>query len=130
MPRPPTPHPTDGELEILHVLWDLGSAPLSEICSTLRRQRPVATTTVATMLKLMEEKQLVKKSQGEKTYLWAARISRQSATRGFVRKLLDRAFDGSAQRLVAHLLQEGQLSAKERAELRKLLDDKSQEKKS
>ena len=50
MPRPPSTHPTDGELEILRVLWENGTSSLGAICETLRREREVAATTVATML--------------------------------------------------------------------------------
>jgi len=124
MARPLSSHPTDGELEILNILWEHGPSPLGEICSALRETRPLATTTVATMLKLMLDKQLVKKSEGEKGYVWSARLTRQSAKKSFVRKLLDRAFDGSAQHLVAHLFEAGHLSEKDREEIRKLLDHK------
>jgi len=124
MARPSTPHPTDGELEILNILWDQGPSPLGEICGALRKVRPVATTTVATMLKLMLEKELVKKGEGEKGYVWSARISRNSAKKSFVRRLLDRAFEGSAQHLVAHLFEAGHLSEKDLEELRKLLNRK------
>jgi BlaI family penicillinase repressor len=124
MARPLSSHPTDGELEILNILWEHGPSPLGEICSALRETRPLATTTVATMLKLMLDKQLVKKSEGDKGYVWSARLTRQSAKKSFVRKLLDRAFDGSAQHLVAHLFEAGHLSEKDREEIRKLLDHK------
>jgi len=124
MARPLSPHPTDGELEILNILWDHGPSPLGEICSALREIRPLATTTVATMLKLMLDKQLVKRAEGEKGYVWSARLTRNSAKKSFVHKLLDRAFDGSAQHLVAHLLEAGHLSDRDREEIRKLLDRK------
>lgn len=124
MARPLSPHPTDGELEILNILWERGPSPLGEICAALREIRPVATTTVATMLKLMLDKQLVKKAEGEKGYVWSARLTRNSAKKSFVRKLLDRAFDGSAQHLVAHLFEAGHLSEADREEIRKLLDRK------
>jgi predicted transcriptional regulator len=56
MARRASTHPTDGELEILRVLWDYGNASLGEICDALRRERDVATTTVATMLRVMLDK--------------------------------------------------------------------------
>lgn len=122
MARHPSPHPTDGELEILHVLWDSGPSGLGQICKALQRKRQIATTTVATVLKVMLEKKLVKRTQGARGYLWSAKLSRRAATTGMIRKLLDRVFDGSAERLVAHLLETGELSDGDRAELRRLLD--------
>jgi predicted transcriptional regulator len=122
MARPGSSQPTDGELEILQVLWDEGPAELGTICAALRRRRPVATTTVATMLKVMLAKKLVKRTDGERGYLWSARVSRQAAASGLLGKLLDRLFHGSAGRLVAHLLEDGQLSDQDRDEIRRLLD--------
>src|SRR5262249_4375499 len=95
---------------------------LGTVCAALRRHRPVATTTVATMLKVMLAKKLVKRSRGERAYLWSARVSRQAATSRLLGKLLDRLFHGSAARLVAHLLEDCQLNDHDRAEIRRLLD--------
>ena len=122
MARPPSIHPTDGELELLQVLWQAGPRSLGEICGALRLRRPVATTTVATMLTVMLDKKLVHRTKGPRGYLWSAKTTRQGAATGMVRKLIDLVFEGSAQRLVAHLLQSGQLTDRERKELRRLID--------
>jgi predicted transcriptional regulator len=121
MARPASTQPTDGELEILKILWTFGPVELGAICTALRQQRPVAATTVATMLKLMMAKGLVRRAQGTRGSLWSAKVSQRAATTGLLRKLLDRVFDGSAQRLVAHLLQEGRLSEHDRQEIQRML---------
>jgi BlaI family transcriptional regulator, penicillinase repressor len=122
MARPPSTHPTDGELELLQVLWKAGPCSLGQICKTLRLRRPIATTTVATILKIMLDKKLVERRHTPQGYCWSAKTTRQSAATGMVRKLVDSVFDGSAQRLVAHLLESNQLSQHERKELRRLID--------
>ena len=66
MARPASLHPTDVELEILHVLWADGPSALSTVCDRLREQREVATTTVATMLRVMLDKGLVKRRGADK----------------------------------------------------------------
>ena len=121
MARPKAKHPTDRELEILRVLWDAGPAGLGMICEALRKNRPLATTTVATVLTVMLDKRLVGRSRGPRGYLWSAKVSREQAATGLVGRLLDRVFDGSAHRLVAHLVEDGQLSDKELQEIRRLL---------
>ena len=121
MARPASNQPTDGELELLKVLWEHGPAELGAICAELRRQRPVATTTVATMLKVMLEKQLVKRTASKRRYLWSARVSREHATRGLVKQLIDRAFDGSAQSLVAHLVEGQKMSEDDRRQILSML---------
>jgi len=122
MARPASEHPTDSELEILKILWDIGPTELGPIVSTLNQSRGVATTTVATTLKVMLEKGWVSREQGESGYRWSARVSRQETTSGLLRKLLDRAFDGSAGRLVARLVEDGELSERDREEIKRLLE--------
>ena len=122
MARPPSTHPTDGELEILRVLWERGPISLSEICEALRRERDVATTTVATMLRVMLDKRLVKRKPAARGHQWAAAVSQSAAAESMLGKLMDGVFDGSAHRLVAHLVEAGQLSPKELADLRDLID--------
>ncbi len=122
MPRPATPHPTDGELEILRILWAQGPSSLSSLCEQLRTERDVATTTVATMLRVMLDKKLVKRIGAARGALWSAAVSQKSTARGMVRKLVHGVFDGSTERLAAHLVEGGQLTSKQLAELRTLID--------
>lgn len=122
MPRPTSKQPTDGELEILRVLWDQGSCDLGTVCEALRRQREVATTTVATMLKVMLDKGLVKRASGARNYLWSARVSRDATSKKLLRKLMTSAFDGSARGMIAHLVDSGDLSLEDWEEIRGLLE--------
>jgi len=122
MARPASTQPTDGELEILKVLWRSGPVPLGQVCASLRRERPVASTTVATMLQVMLGKGLVKRTRGPRGFLWSAKVSQEAAASRLLRKVLDHVFDGSAQRLVMHLLDEGKLSARDCQEIRRLLE--------
>jgi predicted transcriptional regulator len=121
MARRPSDHPTDAELEILHVLWSTGPATLGTIHSHLRERRDVAKTTVATMLKVMLEKRLVKRRQRIRGYLWTAAVSREDTATGMLGKLIDRVFDGSAQQMVTHMVEAGHLSDEELAEIWRLV---------
>jgi predicted transcriptional regulator len=109
-------------MELLTVLWDAGPADLGTIRAALQRRRAVAATTIATRLELMRAKGLVGRDDGPRGYLWSAKISREAARAGLLGRLLDLAFDGSAHGLVAHMLDAGRLSAREREEIRRLLD--------
>jgi BlaI family transcriptional regulator, penicillinase repressor len=121
MARPPSKQPTDGELEILKILWETGPAGLGQIHTVLQERRGVATTTVATMLKMMLAKELVQRQDGPRGYLWTAGVSRKAAVSGLLGKLLQHVFDGSARRLVAHLIEEGELDYRERDEILEIL---------
>jgi predicted transcriptional regulator len=107
---------------MLQVLWQAGPSSLGQICRALRLRRPIATTTVATILKVMLDKKLVHRKRTPQGYLWSAKTTRQNTAAGMVRKLVDLVFDGSAQRLVAHLLESDQLNDEDRKQLRRLID--------
>jgi predicted transcriptional regulator len=122
MARPRNTQPTDAELEILRVLWDRGSAGLGPIHAAIQDRRQVALTTIATTLKTMLAKGLVARQDGPRGYVWSAVTSRRTTASGLLGKLVQHVFDGSARRLVAHLIQEGALDARDRAEIRALLE--------
>lgn len=126
MARPPSRQPTEGELEILHVLWDSGPSELGTVRLALQKNRVVATTTIATMLKLMETKGLVQRMgavEGGRGLLWTAKVSKKTAQAGLLQRLLDLAFEGSAHRLVSHMLEDDALSDGDRAAIRTLLEE-------
>ena len=125
MPRPASTQPTDGELEILRVLWDAGPASLSALCEAMRRERAVAATTVATMLRVMSDKGLVKRTGSGRGATWNAAVSQQKTERSMVQRLVNRVFDGAADRLVAHLVEGGELSDAQMAELRAMIDERT-----
>lgn len=122
MPRAPSPHPTDVELQILQALWTRGPSSLSQLCEALRAQREVAATTVATMLRVMSDKGLVKRTGSGRGATWSALATQQRTEAGMVGALVDRLFDGAADRLAAHLVEGGQLNPTQLAELRALID--------
>ena len=130
MARSASKHPTDSELEILQFLWMHGPASLGEICAALRQKRQVATTTVATVLKVMREKGLTKRRKTSRGFSWSAIVKRQKTASGMVGKLIERVFEGSAQQLVAHLVEDGNLSPDDLAEIRLLLDKRESSAKS
>jgi len=125
MARTTKQHPTDGELNILRVLWQCGPSRLSAICEILGTERKVALTTVATMLKIMKGKGQVKRTVGGEGIRWQAVLSQTQAGSSLLANLVDGVFEGSAQKVVLHLLEEGQLSDDDREEIRKLLESRA-----
>ena len=125
MARSPSQQPTDGELEILKVLWEIEPAPLGPIHAALQERRAVAVTTVATMLKMMCDKGLIRRDGMPRAYVWSSLVSRHDASSGLIGKLIQHVFDGSARRLVAQMIQDGKLDDRDRAELIELLQGRS-----
>jgi predicted transcriptional regulator len=124
MTKPSTPRPTDAELAILRVLWERGASTVRQVHESLVRERPSAYTTALKMLQIMTEKGLVRRDDRERTHVYQARLTEEQTQRQLVRDLLDRAFGGSATKMVMQALNARRASADEMIEIRKLIDER------
>ena len=116
------PRPTDAELAILRVLWQRGPATVKEVHAELAGRAPTVYTTTLKLLQIMTEKGLVELDEEQRAHLYRARLREEQTQTQLVGDLLDRAFDGSASRLVLRALSSRPASAEELAEIRGLLD--------
>ncbi len=121
--RSSAPKPTDSELAILRVLWLRGPSSVRDVHEVLSRSHTTGYTTVLKMLQIMTDKGLVVRDETSRAHVYEATLSRESTQMGLLQDLLDKAFDGSAQRLVMRALTEAKTSPEELAEIRKLLDE-------
>jgi len=121
MPRHPSLQPTEVELEILHVLWDLGPCPLGDIHQAVADRREVAYSTTRKMVQVMREKGLIECDETVRPQQYTAARPQDETQMGLLDDLVRRAFGGSTQNLVMSLLSADRLSKEELAELRKLL---------
>jgi BlaI family transcriptional regulator, penicillinase repressor len=129
MSRMPTvPRPTDTELAILRVLWERGPSTVRQVHDVLGRERPTAYTTALKMLQIMTEKGLVERDERDRTHVYHARLSEDQTQRQLVRDLLDRAFGGSASKLVIQALATRRASSDELREIRRIIDGARHEK--
>ena len=115
--------PTDGELAILRVLWDRGPSTVRQVHESLG-DRGVRYTTTLKIMQNMAEKGLVDRDASRMTHVYAAAIEEEPTQRRLLGEFLDRAFGGSAAKLVMQALAAGDISADELKEIRKLLKDK------
>ena len=121
---PATPRPTDAELAILRVLWRRGASTVRQVHDELQHDRPAAYTTALKLLQIMTEKGLVRRDESDRTHIYHARYSEEHTQRQLVRDLLDRAFGGSASKLVMQALHARRASSEELTEIRKLIDER------
>jgi BlaI family penicillinase repressor len=126
--RTPSPRPTDAELAILRVLWDRGPSTVRQVHDVLGRERPAAYTTALKLLQIMTEKGLVERDDRDRTHVYRARLSEEQTQRQLVRDLVDRAFGGSASKLVMQALASRRASPDELREIRQAIDSARQEK--
>jgi predicted transcriptional regulator len=121
MSRPKYQHPTPGELEVLDVLWRQSPLSVREVMEILNRRRPRAYTSVMSLLGVMTEKGLLTRKAVGRAHIYAPKAGRQKTMRRMIGDLLGRAFDGSANLLVAHLLEEANPTSEELAEIRRTI---------
>jgi BlaI family transcriptional regulator, penicillinase repressor len=116
------PRPTDSELSILRVLWTLGPSTVRDVHEQLNRHAPTGYTTVLKMLQIMTEKGLVVRDETERAHIYEARHSEQKTQRQLLVDLADRAFGGSAAKLVMQALSGRKTSAEDLGAIRDLLN--------
>jgi BlaI family transcriptional regulator, penicillinase repressor len=120
-----TPHPTltPQELAIMKVIWQLDKATVRDVYESLREHRTIAYTTVMTMMKILEEKGYLKKTQVDRAHLYRPARPRQQVVGAMVQDFVDRVFDGAAGGLVLYLTKDRRLSKDERQRIKRLIDD-------
>jgi BlaI family transcriptional regulator, penicillinase repressor len=117
------PQPTPAELAILQILWRDGPRTVREVFDSLKDDRATGYTTTLKLLQIMTEKGLVTRQEVGRAHVYSAGQTEEQAQRRIVGDLLDRVFDGAAQKLVMHALTSRKASSSELAEIRRLLDE-------
>ena len=116
----PRRKPTDAELAILRVLWARGPSTVRHVAEIMGRE--TGYTTVLKLLQIMTEKGLVRRDESSRTHVYAPAYSQDHTERQLVTDLMDRAFGGSAAKLVLQALASTKASPEELAEIKKLID--------
>jgi BlaI family transcriptional regulator, penicillinase repressor len=117
------PRPTDAELAILRILWERGPSTVRQVHDLLARDREgAAYTTALKLLQIMIEKGLVERDERDRTHIYRARLTQEQTQRQLVRDLADRAFGGSAMKLVMQALATRRASPEELRDIREAID--------
>ena len=122
MPNDP-PRPTDAELEILTILWSIGSATVREVHEVINHRRNAQYSTVLKFMQIMAEKGLVRRNEEQRAHVYEPSRPQEWTQKQLAGDLLDRAFSGSAKALLMGALSARKASKEELAELRKMLDE-------
>jgi len=113
--------PTEAELEILNILWARGPSTVRDVHTASEKE--TGYTTVLKQMQVMTEKGLLARSEQFRSHVYEARIAKEQTQRQLTRNLVRRAFDGSAKNLVLGALSSEKVSAKDLAEIRRILDE-------
>ena len=123
MARRPTDGPTEAELEVLSALWERGPSTVNEVNEALNAIRPTGKTTTLKIMQIMVEKGILARDESVRPQVFRPRQSKEKTQARLVRRLLQRAFDGSAAQLVLRVLSDHDASEEELAEIRRMLDE-------
>ena len=111
---------TELELEIMKIVWERDSTTVRDVYETLLERRKVAYTTVMTMMKILEQKKYLKKTQTDRAYVYRPTQPKGQVIGAMVREFVNRVFNGSAQPLLVHLVEEHKLTREELDEIARL----------
>ena len=118
---------TDRELDVMSVLWELGSATVAEVRERLADD--LAYTTVLTVLRTLEQKGHVGHTGEGRAHRYHPLVKREAAGRSALRRLLETVFDGSPELLLTQLVSDKNLSEEELRRLRRLVEERLRGKK-
>lgn len=121
MARPHHKNPTPAELEVLQIIWEDGPCTVREVMNFLKPKRARAYTSVMSLMNVMAEKGLLNQKPKGRAFIYSAKVSRDTTQSSMLSDLLNRAFDGSANALVAHLLQQAEPNSEELDEIHKTI---------
>jgi BlaI family transcriptional regulator, penicillinase repressor len=126
MPRRTSEHPTEAELEILNVLWRKGPSTVRQVHETLQGRRKTTMTTTLKLLQMMTDKGITTRND-TRPHLYAAAVREEKTQAGLMIDLVRKAFSGSVGQLVMRAVEQGDLSADEMRQIRKLMDSRRHE---
>jgi len=120
------PRPTEGELELLGILWERGPSTVRDVHEQISRRRPLGYTSVLKLLQIMTDKGLVEREESGKAHIYRSAASQNETQNQMLRDMSARLFSGSAAQLAMHALSLEPVNDQELEELRHLIDQKRQ----
>ena len=109
----------------MKIVWDRQTATVRDVYEALLERRKVAYTTVMTMMKILEQKGYLNRKQVARAYVYRPAHPKNRVIGAMVRDFVNRVFNGSAEPLLVHLIADRHLTAKEIAEIRRLIGERS-----
>lgn len=107
----------------MKVVWRSDQTTVREVYDTLRKSRPLAYTTVMTMMRILEQKGYLTRATDERAHVYRPARPRQQVVGAMLRDFLDRVFDGASDALLVHLARDNKLTPKQKRIVQQLLDD-------
>ena len=114
---------TDSELRLMEIVWERGSATVSNVVEGLPKSVPLAYSTVLTTLRILENKGYLGHVQDGRAFIYRPLVAREQARESAVAHLVRRFFEGSPESLMLNLMESSKMDAKELRRLRKRIEE-------
>ena len=105
----------------MKIVWERDSVTVRDVYEALLEKRKIAYTTVMTMMNILEQKRYLKKTQKDRAYVYRPSKPKGQVIRGMVREFVDRVFNGAAEPLLAHLVEDERLTPQDLEELTRMM---------
>jgi BlaI family transcriptional regulator, penicillinase repressor len=122
MSRPTSTQPTEVEMQILRILWELGPSPVREIHKRLEAAKGTNYSTTVKMLAVMLQKGMLKRDEDAQPHVYRPVLTRAKTGKRMLSDLIEKVYDGSAMSLVLQALSSGKATKEELDEVRRMLD--------
>ncbi len=117
---------TRQELQIMKVVWELGNATVKEVCDIMSQTKPVAYTTILTLMGILEEKGALVHTRAGRAFVYSPVLSRQQATRNQVRDVINRFFDGRPEGLIEDVIENESIAADQIENVKNLAESRKE----
>ena len=115
---------TEVELELMNAIWDLGDCTVKDVQTRLSQERELAYTSVATIMKILEQKEVLSSRKDDRAHTYHPLVSRQEYEATSLKHMAKSLFRNDPSSMVMRLLDEADLSENELKEIRKVLDER------
>ena len=122
MTRPSLSKLGETEIEVLNIMWELGSGSVSDVRERILARREIAYTTVMTVMRKLADKGYLSFTEDGKSYVYSPEIPAEKVRSSLLSDLLARVFQGSRQDLVRTLVSDERLSEQDIADLKRIID--------
>ena len=117
---------SEQQMEIMRVLWRGGEATVQDVREALSKDKPLATTTVATMLSRLEKRGIIDHKTDERQYVYFPLVSENEVRRSMVKDLVSNVFRGDFAALMSHLVKESEIDPDDLESLKQMIDEQEE----
>ena len=114
--------PTEAELEILQILWQIGPSSVRAVNDILNEEREVGYTTTLKIMQIMNDKGLVERDTGQRTHIYHSIAKENDTQKNLLDSFIEKTYRGSAMRMIMQALGRQEASQQELEELKKIID--------